>query len=108
MAGARIDYPVSDLIADGVRAMGARGVDWNVVFVGSCRWFHSGGIFAAVSDTTPQLIIEGMKVAKAAGAVTSFDPNFRAKLWTRLGDTAKAQTVLREIVHHIDVCWSAA
>jgi hypothetical protein len=43
----------------------AQGGDWNVVFVGGCRWFHSGGIFAALSDTTPRLIIEGVKVAGA-------------------------------------------
>ena len=49
------------------------------------RWFHSGGIFAALSETTPELIIEGMKAAKTAGAIVSFDLNFRAKLWQIAG-----------------------
>ena len=49
------------------------------------RWFHSGGIFAALSETTSELIIEGMKAAKAAGAIVSFDLNFRAKLWKSVG-----------------------
>jgi 2-dehydro-3-deoxygluconokinase len=77
--------------------------DWKAIFAGGVRWFHSGGIFAALSDSTSQLIIEGMRAAKAAGVVTSFDLNFRAKLWKRLGGTAKAQSVLREIVRHVDV-----
>jgi 2-dehydro-3-deoxygluconokinase len=77
--------------------------DWKAMFANGVRWFHSGGIFAALSETTPALIIEAMKAAKAAGAITSFDLNFRAKLWKRLGGTARAQEVLREIVRHTDV-----
>src|SRR5213596_1675837 len=55
--------------------------DWKQIMAGGLRWFHSGGIFAALSETTPELIIEGMKAAKAQGAVVSFDLNYRAKLW---------------------------
>src|SRR6202007_3473542 len=55
--------------------------DWKAIFAGGVRWFHSGGIFAALSETTSQVIIEGMQAAKAAGAVVSFDLNFREKLW---------------------------
>ena len=54
------------------------------------RWFHSGGIFAALSETTSELIIEGMQAAKAAGAVNSFDLNYRAKLWASVGGAASA------------------
>ena len=54
------------------------------------RWFHSGGIFAALSDTTSELIIEAMKAAKAAGAVVSFDLNYREKLWNIWGGLSKA------------------
>src|SRR5439155_291557 len=54
--------------------------DWKAITTGGVRWFHSGGIFAALSPTTPEVIIEGMKAAKAAGAVVSLDLNFRAKL----------------------------
>src|SRR5262245_23262994 len=59
--------------------------DWKTIFGGGVRWFHSGGIFAALSPTTAELIIEGMQAAKAHGAVTSFDLNYREKLWTVAG-----------------------
>lgn len=77
--------------------------DWDRIFAGGCRWFHSGGIFAALSSTTPEVIIEGMKAAKKAGAVTSFDLNYRAKLWAISGGLDKAQDTLRSIVEHCDV-----
>ncbi|MEO2033289.1 MAG: sugar kinase [Planctomycetaceae bacterium] len=77
--------------------------DWDTIFAGGVRWFHSGGIFAALSATTPEVIIEGMKAAKAAGAVTSFDLNYRAKLWAISGGLEKAQETLRGIVEHCDV-----
>jgi 2-dehydro-3-deoxygluconokinase len=77
--------------------------DWDEIFAGGVRWFHSGGIFAALSETTGELIIEGMKAAKAAGAVTSFDLNFRAKLWKVWGGEKKAAEVIKRIVHHTDV-----
>ena len=67
------------------------------------RWFHSGGIFAALSETTGELIIEAMRAAKAAGAVTSFDLNYRQKLWDIWGGHAKAVGVLARIVEHVDV-----
>jgi 2-dehydro-3-deoxygluconokinase len=67
------------------------------------RWFHSGGIFAALSETTGELIIEAMRAAKAAGAVTSFDLNYRQKLWDIWGGQAKAVDVLARIVQNVDV-----
>lgn len=77
--------------------------NWDEIFAGGVRWFHSGGIFAALSPTTPEVIIEGMKAAKAAGAITSFDLNYRAKLWAISGGLDKAQETLRSIVEHCDV-----
>ena len=77
--------------------------DWKAIFASGVRWFHSGGIFAALSPTTSQLIVEGMKAAKAAGAVTSFDLNYRAKLWKTIGDESKGQEMCREIASHCDV-----
>jgi 2-dehydro-3-deoxygluconokinase len=77
--------------------------DWNAIFAGGVRWFHSGGIFAALSETTGQLIIEGMKAAKKAGAFTSFDLNFRAKLWNIWGGEKKAAEVIHGIVENVDV-----
>src|SRR5204862_7784264 len=55
--------------------------DWDAIFAGGVRWFHSGGIFAALSPTTAEVIVEGFRAAKAAGAICSFDLNFRAKHW---------------------------
>lgn len=77
--------------------------DWERIFAGGVRWFHSGGIFAALSETTGQLIIEGMKAAKAHGAITSFDLNYRAKLWNLWGGHEVALKVLKGIVEHVDV-----
>jgi 2-dehydro-3-deoxygluconokinase len=78
-------------------------VDWQSVFAGGVRWFHSGGIFAALSETSGELIIEGMQAARAAGAVVSFDLNFREKLWSLWGGRDKAAAVLERIVEHVDV-----
>jgi 2-dehydro-3-deoxygluconokinase len=77
--------------------------DWNTVFDGGIRWFHSGGIFAALSQTTAEVIIEAMQAAKAAGAVVSFDLNYREKLWKISGGTDRAQKVIRRIVENVDI-----
>jgi 2-dehydro-3-deoxygluconokinase len=150
IATAMVDYPIGDLIAERVRAMGVKpfykhfkhdgvhgpnmatvysdrgqGVrapvvfynrcnegaaqlkpgdfDWKAIFAGGVRWFHSGGIFAALSPTTSEVIIEGMKAAKAAGAVVSFDLNYRAKLWNISGGHERAVAVLDRIVKNVDV-----
>ncbi|NWG14790.1 MAG: sugar kinase [Acidobacteria bacterium] len=147
---AMVDYPIGDLIAERVRAMGVmpfykrfahngvtgpnmatvysdRGFgirppvvfynrsneaaallkpgdfDWKSIFAGGARWFHSGGIFAALSKTTSEVIIEGMKAAKAAGAVVSFDLNYREKLWKISGGAERAVEVVRRIVENVDV-----
>ncbi len=76
--------------------------DWPEILAGGVRWFHSGGIFAALSETTSELILEGMRAAKAAGAVASFDLNFRAKLWASVGGVERGQKVLRRIVDRVD------
>ena len=80
----------------------AGDIEWDRIFSKGVRWFHSGGIFAALSETTSGLIIEGMKAAKAAGAITSFDLNYRAKLWASVGGDARGQEVIHEIVKHVD------
>jgi 2-dehydro-3-deoxygluconokinase len=77
--------------------------NWNEIFSGGVRWFHSGGIFAALSESTGKLIIEAMKAAKNVGAITSFDLNFRAKLWNIWGGEKKAVEVIAKIVEHVDV-----
>jgi 2-dehydro-3-deoxygluconokinase len=150
VVSALVDYPLGELIAERVRAMGVRpfykrfshdgvtgpnmatvysdrghGVrapvvfynrsneaaarlkpgdfDWKQIFAEGVRWFHSGGIFAALSQTTPEVIVEGMQAAKKAGAIVSFDLNFREKLWRVFGGLERAQEVLRRIVANVDV-----
>ncbi len=76
--------------------------DWAKITAGGLRWFHSGGIFAALSPTTSELILEGMQATKNQGAVTSFDLNYRAKLWASVGGPERARQVLRRIVSHVD------
>ena len=82
--------------------------NWKEIFGHGVRWFHSGGIFSALSPTTPDLVIEGMKAAHEAGAVVSFDLNYRAKLWAAnaaagVDPVKQAQTILSRIVEHVDV-----
>jgi 2-dehydro-3-deoxygluconokinase len=76
--------------------------DWNGIFGRGTRWFHSGGIFAALSETTSELILEGMQAAKAVGAINSFDLNYRAKLWAPIGGLERAQKTLRRIAGNVD------
>ena len=67
------------------------------------RWFHCGGIFAALGERTPQVVIEAMKIARRHGTVVSYDLNFRPSLWKALGGAARAQETNREIARHVDV-----
>lgn len=76
--------------------------DWNTIFGSGVKWFHSGGIFAALSPTTSELIVEAMKAAQSAGTCTSFDLNYRAKLWKTIGSESKGQEMCREIASHCD------
>jgi 2-dehydro-3-deoxygluconokinase len=77
--------------------------DWDALFARGVRWFHSGGIFASLSESTGELIIEAMRAAKRAGAVVSFDLNYRQKLWNVWGGQQKAVEVIGRIVEHVDV-----
>jgi 2-dehydro-3-deoxygluconokinase len=77
--------------------------DWKTIFAGGVRWVHSGGIFAALSPTTAELAAEMMKEAKAAGAITSFDLNFREKLWKISGGHERAVNIIDRIVRNVDV-----
>ena len=76
--------------------------DWARMFARGVRWFHSGGIFASLSETTAPLIIEGMQAARAAGAITSFDLNYRAKLWASVGGAERGQQVIKTIAGQLD------
>jgi 2-dehydro-3-deoxygluconokinase len=150
IASAMSNYPIGELIAERVRAMGVRpfykqfqhdGVtgpnmatvysdrghglrapvvfynraneaaaklkpgdfDWKAIFAGGVRWAHSGGIFASLSQATAALAAEMMKEARVAGAITSFDLNFRDKLWKIHGGNDRAVEVIGRIVENVDV-----
>ena len=78
-------------------------VDWNHLFGKlGVRWFHTGGIFAALSETTAALTIEAVKAAKKHGTIVSYDLNYRPSLWKSIGGQAKAREVNREIARHVD------
>jgi 2-dehydro-3-deoxygluconokinase len=78
--------------------------DWNHIFGElGVRWFHTGGIFAALSESTPQLILEAAKAARKHGTLVSYDLNYRPSLWKSVGGLAKAREVNREIARHVDV-----
>jgi 2-dehydro-3-deoxygluconokinase len=76
--------------------------DWAAIHKEGVRWFHSGGIFAALSETTGDLILEGIQAAKAHKAMVSFDLNYRAKLWAAAGGLTRAHSVLSKIVSNVD------
>lgn len=76
--------------------------DWDAIFSQGVKWFHSGGIFAALSPTTSELILEAMQAAKRHGVFTSFDLNYRAKLWKTIGSEAEGQARIQRIVQHVD------
>jgi 2-dehydro-3-deoxygluconokinase len=78
--------------------------DWENIFgKQGVRWFHTGGIFAALSDTTPQLVIEAVQAAKKHGTIVSYDLNYRPSLWKSIGGKERAQKVNREIAKYVDV-----
>lgn len=78
--------------------------DWDYIFGKlGVRWFHTGGIFAALSDTTPLLTIEAVQAARKHGVIVSYDLNYRPSLWKSIGGAARAQEVNREIARHVDV-----
>jgi 2-dehydro-3-deoxygluconokinase len=78
--------------------------DWEVIFgKQGVRWFHTGGIFAALSDTTPQLVIEAVQAARRHGTIVSYDLNYRPSLWKSIGGKERAREVNREIAKHVDV-----
>ncbi|MFP4352732.1 MAG: PfkB family carbohydrate kinase [Puniceicoccaceae bacterium] len=85
-------------------AMKAGDVDWERLFGGEgARWFHTGGIFAALSDSTAEVVVEAVKAAKRHGTIVSFDLNYRPSLWKSIGGLEKAREVNREIAKYVDV-----
>jgi 2-dehydro-3-deoxygluconokinase len=79
-------------------------IDWERLFgEDGVRWFHTGGIFAALSETTPDVVEEAMAAASRHGTVVSYDLNYRPSLWEGIGGVERAQQVNRRLAHHVDV-----
>jgi len=79
-------------------------IDWDQIFAkDGARWFHTGGIFCALSESTPLVAQEAMEAAKRAGTVVSYDLNYRASLWKSIGGKSKAQEVNRRLAPLVDV-----
>lgn len=79
-------------------------IDWETIFgKDGVRWLHTGGIFAALSDTTPEVVIDAVRVAKKHGTIVSYDLNYRPSLWKSIGGKKRAQEVNREIAKYVDV-----
>lgn len=102
--GVRGAVGVSDRGHTAAAALRAGDIDWNNLFsVEGVRWFHTGGVFAALSETTPGVIIEAIDAARAAGTTVSYDLNYRPSLWQALGGFEAARAVNRELVAKVDV-----
>ncbi|MEX2549237.1 MAG: sugar kinase [Nitriliruptoraceae bacterium] len=102
--GVRGAVGVSDRGNTAVSQLAPEDVDWDHLFGElGVRWFHTGGIFAALSETAAATTLEAITVAKKHGTVVSYDLNYRPSLWKTIGGQAKAQEVNREIAKHVDV-----
>jgi 2-dehydro-3-deoxygluconokinase len=102
--GVRAAMGCSDRGHTAVSQMKPGDVDWDRLFgVDGVRWFHTGGIFAALSETTPLVAREAMEAARRHGVVVSYDLNYRPSLWKGIGGAAKAREVNRDLVSLVDV-----
>jgi 2-dehydro-3-deoxygluconokinase len=102
--GARGAVGISDRGHTAASQLKAGDFDWDHIFGKlGVRWLHTGGIFAALSDTTPGLVIEAVKAAKKHDTVVSYDLNYRPSLWKSIGGQKRAQEVNREIAKYVDV-----
>lgn len=102
--GVRGSLGVSDRANTAASGLKKGDIDWEGIFgkMGS-RWFHTGGIFAALSETTPDVVLEAVRAAKKYGTIVSYDLNYRPSLWKSIGGQKKAQEVNKEIAKYIDV-----
>src|SRR5438094_5408795 len=102
--GARGAVGISDRGHSAASQLKPGDFDWDHIF-GSlgARWFHTGGIFAALSETAPKLVIEAVQAARKHGTLVSYDLNYRPSLWKSIGGQKKAQEVNREIAKNVDV-----
>jgi 2-dehydro-3-deoxygluconokinase len=102
--GVRAAVGCSDRANSAASQLKKGDIDWEKIFgKDGVRWFHTGGIFAALSETTPDVIIEAVTTAKKYGTIVSYDLNYRASLWKDIGGQEKAKQVNRVIAPYVDV-----
>ena len=102
--GVRAALGCSDRGHTAVSQLKPGDIDWEKIFgEEGARWFHTGGIFCALSETTPQVAREAMEAAKRHGTIISYDLNYRDSLWKGIGGPARAREVNRELAPLIDV-----
>lgn len=102
--GIRSALGVSDRGHSAASQLKQGDIDWDLIFrKEGARWFHTGGIFAALSETTAELAIEAIHAAKENGTIVSYDLNYRASLWKANGGKDRAREINREIARHVDV-----
>jgi 2-dehydro-3-deoxygluconokinase len=101
--GLRGAVGVSDRGNTAASQLTATSIDWDSIFSQGVRWFHTGGIYAGLSESTPGVIEAAMKSAKKYGTKISYDLNYRPSLWSAIGGQAKAQEVNRKLAPFVDV-----
>jgi 2-dehydro-3-deoxygluconokinase len=101
--GVRAALGCSDRGHTAVAALQPGDVDWDAVFGEGVRWFHTGGIFAALSESTADVVEEAMTAARRHGTIVSYDLNYRPSLWQAIGGQARAQEVNQRIAPLVDV-----
>jgi 2-dehydro-3-deoxygluconokinase len=102
--GVRAALGCSDRGHTAVSQLKTGEIDWNQVFGNlGARWFHTGGIFCALSETTPDVALEAMQAARQRGVTVSYDLNYRESLWKSFGGKERAQQVNRKLAPYVDV-----
>lgn len=102
--GVRAALGCSDRGHTAVAQMRPGQIDWDQIFAKEgARWFHTGGIFCALSESTPAVAREAMQAARRHGVIVSYDLNYRDSLWRSIGGKARATEVNRELAQYVDV-----
>jgi 2-dehydro-3-deoxygluconokinase len=105
--GLRPPASTFDRAGTAVSQLKAGDIDWQGIFTGGVRWFHTGGVFTGLSDTTPGVAAEAMIAARDAGTIVSYDLNYRHSLWGERGGRDAANSLNRELLPHADVVFGA-